>query len=66
MNVIKYKNYNGHSAYMMKYQRLNGDFKLRVSFGNILNISEKEGDIAHQIDSGMCSLGSPILNYATL
>ena len=62
MNVIKFKNYNGQSAYMMKYQRLNGDFKLRVSFGNILNISEKEGDITHQIDSGMCSLGSPILN----
>ena len=54
---------------MVKYCRNNkGDFKTGISIGKIIkvnNIYDKHGEIIHQIDSGMGSMGSPILNLKT-
>ena len=63
-NSMIHKNYETYSnklAYMLKYVK-NESFK---SIGKVLSIDENE-KIAHLIDSGMGSLGSPILNLNTL
>ena len=63
-NSMIHKNYETYSnklAYMLKYVE-NGSFK---SIGKVLSIDENE-EIVHLIDSGMGSLGSPILNLNTL
>ena len=69
MNPENFKDYNEKDAYMVKYCRNNkGDFKTDISIGKIIkvnNIYDKHGEIIHQIDSGMGSMGSPILNLKT-
>ena len=64
-NSMIHKNYETYSnklAYMLKYVRNKKSF---VSIGKVLSIDENE-KIVHLIDSGMGSLGSPILNLNTL
>ena len=66
-NSMIHKNYETYSnklAYMLKYVK-NESFKPFVSIGKVLSIDENE-EIVHLIDSGMGSMGSPILNLNTL
>ena len=63
-NSMIHKNYETYSnklAYMLKYV-YSKSFK---SIGKVLSIDENE-EIAHLIDSGEGSMGSPILNLNTL
>ena len=57
-----FENYSNKQAYMLKYI----DGKSYISIGKISEIDEKKGKITHFIDSGMGSMGSPILNLDTL
>ena len=62
MNTKNFKNYNEKSVYLIKYLHLKEGIKLGISFGKILSVKENEGLIIHQMDTGECSMGSPILN----
>ena len=59
-----YETYSNKLAYMLKYVGYES-FKTFVSIGKVLSIDENE-KIAHLIDSGDGSEGSPILNLNTL
>ena len=66
MDPKDFKNYIGHSAYKLKYHKSEGNLKTGIAFGKILSVSEENGEIIHDIDSGKGSIGSPILNLNNL
>ena len=65
MNPKYFKNYIGKDAYMLKYFKEDEKLKLDLSIGKILDVLNEDGEISHQINSGMGSTGSPILNLTT-
>ena len=67
MNPKKFENFKGINAYMVKYCKNRGDLNLKsdISFGKIINIDINREGFIHQIDSGLGSLGAPILNLST-